>query len=56
MEVYELAVQLYQALVAYRRVSRGETLSIGSIGWEPFNRLSEFIANLPAILDQKGIR
>jgi hypothetical protein len=53
-EVYELAVQLYQALV-HTGVSRADAIE-RLYRMEPFNRLSEFIANLPAILDQKGIQ
>jgi len=53
-EVYELAVQLYQALI-HTGVSRAEAIE-RLYRMEPFNRLSEFIANLPAILDKKGIR
>lgn len=53
-EVYELAVQLYQALV-HSGVSRADAIE-RLYRMEPFNRLSEFIANLPAILDKKGIQ
>lgn len=53
-EVYELAVQLYQALIQ-TGVSRNAALE-RLHRMEPFNRLSEFIENLPAILDSKGIR
>jgi len=52
-EVYELAVQLYQALV-HTGVSRADAIE-RLYRMEPFNRLSEFIANLPGILDKKGI-
>lgn len=53
-EVYELAVQLYQALV-HTGISRAGAIE-RLYRMEPFNRLSEFIANLPAILDKKGIQ
>ena len=53
-EVYELAVQLYLALVD-TGVARSAALE-RLHRMEPFNRLSEFIENLPAILDRKGIR
>lgn len=53
-EVYELAVQLYQALVQ-TGVSRSAALE-RLHRMEPFNRLSEFIENLPSYLDSKGIR
>ena len=53
-EVYELAIELYQALV-HTGVSRSDAID-RLYRMEPFNRLSEFIANLPAILDGKGIR
>lgn len=53
-EVYELAIQIYQALV-HTGVSREDAIN-RLYTMEPFNRLSEFIANLPAILDLKGIR
>jgi hypothetical protein len=53
-EVYELGVQLYQALV-HTGVSREDAIA-RLYRMEPFNRLSEFIANLPAILDKRGIR
>lgn len=53
-EIYELAIQLYQALVD-TGVSRPEAVE-RLYRMEPFNRLSEFIANLPAILQKKGIR
>lgn len=53
-EVYELAIQLYQALV-HSGVSRAEAIE-RLYRMEPFNRLSEFIANLPAILDRRGIK
>jgi hypothetical protein len=53
-EVYELAVQLYQALIQ-TGVSRDAALE-RLHGMEPFNRLSEFIENLPSYLDSKGIR
>jgi hypothetical protein len=53
-EVYELAIQIYQALIQ-TGVSREEAIN-RLYRMEPFNRLSEFIANLPAILDMKGIR
>jgi hypothetical protein len=53
-EVYELAIQLYQALI-HTGVSRTDAID-RLYRMEPFNRLSEFIANLPTILDSKGIR
>jgi hypothetical protein len=53
-EVYELAIQLYQALV-HSGVSRADAIN-RLYSMEPFNRLSEFIANLPEILDMRGIR
>ena len=53
-EVYELAIQLYQALV-HTGVSRADAID-RLYRMEPFNRLCEFIANLPAILDGKGIQ
>jgi histidine kinase/DNA gyrase B/HSP90-like ATPase len=53
-EVYDLAVQLYKALIQ-TGVSR--TAALDRLHrMEPFNRLSEFVENLPAILDSKGIR
>ena len=53
-EVYELAVELYLALI-HTGKSREEAIE-RLYRMEPFNRLSEFIQNLPAILDRKGIR
>lgn len=53
-EVYELAVELYQALV-HSGVSRSDAIE-RLYRMEPFNRLTEFIVNLPSILDQKGIQ
>jgi hypothetical protein len=53
-EVYDLAVQLYQALIQ-TGVARNSALE-RLHRMEPFNRLSEFIENLPDILDGKGIR
>lgn len=53
-EVYELAIELYRALI-HTGVSRPDAIE-RLYRMEPFNRLSEFIANLPAILDEKGIQ
>jgi hypothetical protein len=53
-EVYELAIQLYQALIR-TGVTRDAALE-RLHRMEPFNRLSEFIQNLPSYLDSKGIR